>query len=188
MLEWKGCVRRKQRDLVMFVLCFWVIASHISTCNANMPAGQMRFLALSLQGCQGETQGTQQQHKWNQPTLPPPPPSNPIPNLDLCLGFQLWSECVRLCVFVQTALKIRHALFSYVCHWEWICGYFLHHFWLLWLCLLWLLCEIAFLPLSVDSLLYATVCWVCCRCLFVCVYDVGVLAYTTTAQKCIYTQ
>lgn len=124
MLEWKGSVRRKQRDLVMSVLCFWVIASHISTCNANMPAGQMRFLALSLQGCQGETQGTQQQHKWNQPTLPPPPPSNPIPNLDLCLGFQLWSECVRVCVFVQTALKIRHALFSYVCHWEWICGYF----------------------------------------------------------------
>lgn len=91
-------MRRKQRDLVMFVLCFWVIASHISTCNANMPAGQMRFLALSLQGCQGETQGTQQQHKWNQPTLPPPPPSNPIPNLDLCLGFQLWSECVRVCI------------------------------------------------------------------------------------------
>lgn len=116
----EGGVRRN-----VFVLCFWVIASRISTCNANMPAGQMRFLALSLRECQGETHDTeytaQQQHKWNQPN---PPPHLPILYRTwICLGFQLWSECVRVycanCVenspriiFICLSLGMNLRLFS----------------------------------------------------------------------------
>lgn len=190
MLEWKGCVRRKQRDLVMSVLCFWVIASHISTCNANMPAGQMRFLALSLQGCQGETQGTQQQHKWNQPTPPPPPPSNPIRNLDLCLGFQLWSECVRVCVY---SCKLRWKFATHYFHMSVIGNESAAIFCTIFGSSGFVCCGFY------AKLLFCLSAWTvyCTRqsvgcvlgvCLCVCVYDVGVLAYTTTAQKCIYTQ
>lgn len=189
MLEWKGCVRRMQRDLVMFVLCFWVIASHISTCNANMPAGQMRFLALSLQGCQGETQGTQQQHKWNQPT----PPTSAT--------FQSYTKLGSL-FRVPVMAWVRSCVYSCKLRWKFATHYF--H-----------MSAIGNESAAIFCTIFGSSGFVCCGfyakllfclsawtvycmrqsvgcvvgvCLCVCVYDVGVLAFTTTAQKCIYTQ